>query len=282
MSLRILSRLNWTLFLTAALISQAFALDPVATPQTDVEATQETKAVALVSWNSEESAAMLARAKYKADFFPLANNFVSQENGMVCGPASAAIILNSLRLGKKQGLPVDKSSIAQEESTYLSKDYNPFFEKYTQRNIFRDGAKSKIEVLGKPININGEMKSDGGLQLRQLANLLSSHETAIQIRVVDDTISEETIKSEIVKNLASPDDFVVVNFARKALGQVGGGHISPLGAYDEESDSFLLMDVNPNRASWVWVKAHDLIGAMKTFDTVENRGYLLVSDAKNS
>ena len=33
------------------------------------------------------------------------------------------------------------------------------------------------------------------------------------------------------------------------------------------------MDVNPNRAPWVWVRSDDLIAAMRTFDTVENRGY---------
>lgn len=63
-------------------------------------------------------------------------------------------------------------------------------------------------------------------------------------------------------------------------GQKGGGHISPIGAYDQQSDSFLIMDVNPNKAPWVWVKSRDLISAMRTFDTVENRGYLLISKRK--
>ena len=39
-------------------------------------------------------------------------------------------------------------------------------------------------------------------------------------------------------------------------------------------------DVNPNRAPWVWVRSDDLIAAMRTFDTVENRGYLLVSEVE--
>jgi len=90
----------------------------------------------------------------------------------------------------------------------------------------------------------------------------------------------EELRREIAANLAAEDDYVLVNYARRPLGQKGGGHISPLGAYDEASDSFLIMDVNPNRAPWVWVKADDLIGAMRTFDTVENRGYLLISDAE--
>jgi hypothetical protein len=80
-----------------------------------------------------------------------------------------------------------------------------------------------------------------------------------------------------VTNLKTENDYVLVNYARKALGQVGAGHISPLGAYDAKSDSFLILDVNPYKAPWVWVKSKDLIAAMRTFDTVENRGYILVS-----
>ena len=69
-----------------------------------------------------------------------------------------------------------------------------------------------------------------------------------------------------------------MNYYRPALGQDGGGHISPLGAYDEESDSFLILDVNPNGHSWVWAPAAALFQAMRTRDTVENRGYLLVRE----
>lgn len=265
--------------IAAAGIFAGFAFVHPAIAQNPAPAAEK---VILLSWNSDESAARLTRSKHKADFFVLANNFVSQENGAFCGPASAAIILNSFRLGKKQGLPVDKSSITEEETAYLSKDYNPYFEKYTQRNIFKEGAKSKDEILGKPIEINGEMKRDGGIQLRQLATLLSAHGLDVKLRIAGNDANDDAIKSEIVANLSSPDDYVLVNFSRKALGQEGGGHISPIGAYDDESDSFLLMDVNPNKASWVWVKSKNLIAAMKTLDTVENRGYLLVSDSKQS
>ena len=34
----------------------------------------------------------------------------------------------------------------------------------------------------------------------------------------------------------------------------------------------------PNRAPWVWVGAHALIAALRTFDTVENLVYLLISE----
>ena len=99
-------------------------------------------------------------------------------------------------------------------------------------------------------------------------------------RVVDANADPAIVRRELAENLAKPGDYVLVNYARKSLGQPGGGHISPLGAYDEGSDSFLIMDVNPNRAPWVWVASDDLIAAMRTFDTVENRGYLLVSESE--
>ena len=204
---------------------------------------------------------------------------MSQNNKIFCGPASSAMVLNALRLGKRGGLPQDELSIARDERAWLPEGFNPFFGKYTPYNVLNDRTKSRIEVLGKPIPIGGELKADFGLQLGQLAQVLRAHGLAVTVRVADADADGEAIRREIATNLATSDDYVLVNYARKSLGQSGGGHISPLGAYDETSDSFLIMDVNPNRAPWVWVKSDDLIAAMRTFDTVENRGYLLISEA---
>ena len=55
-----------------------------------------------------------------------------------------------------------------------------------------------------------------------------------------------------------------------------GGGVHPI-AYDDGSDSFLVLDVNPAAAGWVWMPAATLIRGMRTFDTLENRGYVLVS-----
>ena len=63
---------------------------------------------------------------------------------------------------------------------------------------------------------------------------------------------------------------------RTSIGQRGGGHVSPLGAYDAASDSFLALNVNPTSAGWVWIPTATLVKGMRTFDTVENRGYILI------
>jgi hypothetical protein len=246
----------------------------------EAHATGSTQPADLVEWASGESIERLSQSSYKTDFFPLSNNFISQDNSIFCGPVSSAIVLNALRLGKKEGLPKDRQSIAEDEMAWLWEGADPFYGKYTPNNVLTDQTKTKLEVLGKPILIKGEEMSDFGLQLNQLAQVLRSHGLKVETRVVDDGADAAEIRHEIAANLASGDDYVLVNYARRALGQEGGGHISPLGAYDEHSDSFLIMDVNPNRASWVWVGSDDLIAAMRTFDTVENRGYLLISDVQ--
>ena len=66
-----------------------------------------------------------------------------------------------------------------------------------------------------------------------------------------------------------------LHFADLSRGFIG--HISPLGAYDAQSDSFLVLDVNPAAGGWVWMPSATLIRGMRTFDTVENRGYVVVT-----
>ena len=234
----------------------------------------------LVEWSSGESVTRLSHSAHKHDFFPLSNHFISQDNRIFCGPVSASIVLNALRLGKREELPQDSASIAEHERAWLPEGLNPFLGKYTPNNVFTGQGKTRLEVLGKPIDIDGKPTRDYGLQLRQLAQVLRSHGLDVTVRVVDGTMDASEIRREIARNLASGDDYVLVNYARRALGQEGGGYISPLGAYDEQSDSFLIMDVNPNRAPWVWVGTDDLVRAMGTFDTVENRGYLLIAEAE--
>lgn len=235
---------------------------------------------ALIEWDSEESVKRLSRSSHKVDFFPLSNHFVSQENKIFCGLASSAMVLNALRLGQKNNLPKDESSIEKNERAWLPRGFSPFFGKYTASNVLNNQTKRRIEVLGKPIKIKGKLKKDYGLQLHQLAKVLQVHHLSVVVRIVDEAVKDQIIRQEIIKNLMTKNDFILVNYNRKSLGQKGGGHISPLGAYDQQSDSFLIMDVNPNRAPWVWVKSRNLIAAMRTFDTVENRGYLLISEIK--
>ncbi len=70
---------------------------------------------------------------------------------------------------------------------------------------------------------------------------------------------------------------------RKALGQETFGHISPLAAYDEKADRFLILDVARYKYPPAWVKASDLFDAMNTPDPSnggKTRGYVVVGNAE--
>ncbi len=240
-------------------------------------ATEATKATSLVEWNTPESRKRFARS-VNVDFFTLSNNFESQDNALFCGPASAAIVLNSFKLRSTKEIPSDESSIAKNERKNLPKDFNPFLEKFTQNNVINSKSKSRAEILGKPVKIADKEVNDFGFQLKQMAQLLEANGVKAVAYAVSNETKDSDVKKAIIDNLKTENDYVLVNYARKTLGQAGGGHISPVGAYDSRSDSFLVMDVNTHKAPWVWVKSSDLISAMRTFDTVENRGYILVSN----
>jgi hypothetical protein len=66
---------------------------------------------------------------------------------------------------------------------------------------------------------------------------------------------------------------------RKAIGQETGGHISPVAAYNEQTDRFLILDVSRYKYPPIWVKAEELWKATATLDSVsgKTRGFLLVS-----
>lgn len=229
----------------------------------------------LVPFASDEGLARLARAGAKADFAPLANQFEAQLNAAFCGPTTAAIVLNAVRSGRAD-LPRDHARLRPGDLRFLPAGADPVVPRYTQDNVIDKGAKTRAQVLGEPVVVDGKDSRDFGYQLRQFAQMLRANGLAAHSVVVDDALPATAIRSELVAHLARPGDYVVVNYRREAVGQQGGGHISPLAAYDAASDSVLVLDVNPAAAGWVWMPVTTLIRGMRTFDTVENRGFVIV------
>jgi hypothetical protein len=92
----------------------------------------------------------------------------------------------------------------------------------------------------------------------------------------------DTFRTLAAEYLGRPDHHVIVTYSRAALGQEGGGHISPLGAYDADSDRFLILDVSRYKAPAVWVSTQRLFMAMakqKSVDNPQTRGFLLIHAA---
>ena len=271
-----LGRVGASLWLVAMLAGPAWALqDAPRDVSKDVAKASPVVTQALVLFNSDEGLSRLARANARRDFAALANQFEAQSNIAFCGPTSAAIVLNALFAGSPE-LPHDHSRLHAEDGRYLPASFDLSVPRFTQDSVIEKGHKTRAQVLGEPITIDGKTQRDPGYQVRQLAELLQANGAQARLVIADDKQSDKAIRDELVNNLQHAGDYVIVNYKREAVGQRGGAHLSPLGVYDAESDTFLVMDVNPASAGWVWMPAATLIKGMRTFDTIENRGYILV------
>ena len=77
------------------------------------------------------------------------------------------------------------------------------------------------------------------------------------------------------KILIDKNNFLIANFDGKVFGNKTGGHISPIVAYDENSDSLLVLDVALHKNPWYWVDLTEMVKAMNTKDGDNFRGYLV-------
>ena len=88
----------------------------------------------------------------------------------------------------------------------------------------------------------------------------------------------------MIRNLSTPGDYLVVNYQREVLGQNKVGHISPLAAYDRETDTVLILDTASYSYPPTWVPVADLFAAMATTDrsSGKSRGFVEVSLAEGA
>ena len=184
-------------------------------------------------------------------------------------------MLNTVRNGAAD-LPRDRSRLRAADLIFMPSGADPSVPRFTQDNVIDKGSKTRAQVLGEPVSRDGKPVRDFGYQLRQFDEMLRANGLVTRAVVVGDNMPEADIRNELAANLRRAGDYVIVNYRREQVGQRGGGHISPLGAYDAQSDSFLVLDVNPAAAGWVWMPTATLVKGMRSFDTVENRGYVLV------
>jgi hypothetical protein len=230
-------------FVSTAFIAPVFAQAPAA------ESSFAQPAV--VYWDSAEGKAMRARMPADADYWQLAPNFAAQVTQSYCSVASAVTVLNAMPITK----PVDP--------TYAPYAY------YTQTNFFTP----EVEKV-----ISAKTVLAMGMTREEMAETLS-RQGVKAISIPGDTLTEEGLRTLLKKALGDDGQFVLANYFRGTLGQVGGGHWSALAAYDAQSDSVLILDVAKYKYPPAWVNISILQQAIATLDTTSNksRGLVIVS-----
>ena len=205
----------------------------------------------LVDLRSSQGQQWFLEANAREAYWSLAEEFISQKNSAFCGVATLVMVLNSLEVPAPP-LPGTGS-----------------YESFTQENVFND----RTEAIVQQANILRR-----GMTVDELGELFAGFGLSAKVTHASQASLDE-FRAAAIDYLARKKHYVVVNYLRSTLGQLRGGHISPLAAYDEKTDRFLVLDVARFKYPPVWVMAADLFNAMNTIDSGNgdrSRGYILV------
>ncbi|PZD75232.1 hypothetical protein C1752_00520 [Acaryochloris thomasi RCC1774] len=215
------------------------------------------KTKALVDLDSQAGEQLLFTSQARRDYLPLSSEFLTQNHLAYCGVATIVMILNALE--------VDAPEVVSHTVPGLVS-----YRFFTQENVFEN---ENTHTVIKPETIKKQ-----GMTLQELGGLFQSYPLDVQV-FHGQEVSLDQFRNSVVQNLQQPKNFVAVNYLRRSLGQKGGGHISPIAAYNAESDRFLILDVARYRYEPLWVEAEALWKAINTLDSTsgKSRGFVLVN-----
>lgn len=275
---------------TAVLLSTSFAGDIFASDDTKITKSLTfhydkypqspySNQVAVVNWNSKEGIERFNRTEFKGDFFRLAHHYAPQPNPAACGQAAATIILGAVYELNKTPFPtVEEWPIAIGDKKYPLQ-----YRLFNDENFFNEATD---KILNRKTIYMKMTKTDGnfggGIDIDELQKMLKIHGVKSHLVFADKFSDEKVAKfKELLKETVNSDKkFLVLNYDH-SYKNLMGGHFSPVAAYDEQSDSVLMLDVAAHRNPWIWINTNDLYHAMNTKNYADTnyRGYLVI-DAK--
>lgn len=189
------------------------------------------------------------------DYWALSPYYVAQFNGRACSVGSVSMVVNAARAGT--ALNAGEKLVTQER--LIEKTGIEFWKKA----VGPTGRGVTLGQLGRVIE-----KSLGGYGV-DVESVDTVHMDS------DSGEAAEGFKKLLVENEKSSRDFLVLNFRQGVYtGDTGGGHISPVGAYDAGSGRVLVMDVDRDWYEPYWVPVDQVIRGMATRDSEsgKNRG----------
>ena len=187
----------------------------------------------LVSLDSQEGQKRLKESNFDQDFKLLNKHFQPQVYLSYCGVATSVMVLNAL---------------------YDSSNFN-------QSQYFEDRARNAGAAYRTFF---------GGMTLAEFDQYIQGNDIQV-LRKHGDEISLSAFRQQVKANLNDDADVMVINYSRKALGQKGGGHFSPLYAFHEASDTILIGDVGAHKYPPVWAPLVSIWHGIRTIDKTSNK-----------
>jgi len=203
---------------------------------------------------TDQGAERFHRAGAETAALSLLSYFETEERQTFCGPTSLAIALDSMGITAPTPPAFFPYHLLTQDTVF------------TPQNL---AVKSYARVEAS------------GLTLDELGKFATNLGVATDVIYASD-LAPDALRSRLRAALSDMDKRVIVNYSRVALGQEGAGHISPLAAYDAESDSFLVLDVARYKYTPAWVSYDLLLAGMRLVDPDSrlSRGALIVSRQK--
>jgi len=242
--------------------------------------------VILEPWFTAEGQRRLARSHSKKDFYQLAHHYQPQLTPVYAGVASAVIVMNGVRLPTHAMKSQRESEIAKPPA--LGGGIIPF-PAYNQVNFFNeatDAVKNRKE-LGlqnvTPSNQNDKSQFKPGTSLSELKGLLGVYQftAVVQEASAEPKLGAPAFRKVLKSVLSENDHFLLANFKGDDLGASTEGTVSPLVAYDAQSDSVLVLDVTGHKNPWYWAPVDAFYRSMHTqYGAGTWRGWLTVSQTK--
>ena len=201
----------------------------------------------LIGFNSKNGEIIFQRSLNHNELKLLAH-FTTQKTGTYCGIASAVMILNAAEIPA----PFDAQ--------------HPPYHYFNQDDFFNAPVTQIITL---------EKIQKTGIPLKELAEVLQTYGLKTEVYYASN-LNLELFRSLLLKAISN-QHFIIVNFLRTSLGQEGGGHHSPVAAYDTITDRFLILDVARYKYPAYWIKTAKLWNAVNTKDETRSRGFIVSS-----
>ena len=182
---------------------------------------------------------------YLEAYFPLAEQYLTQDAPAFCGLSSLVMVLNALRV-------------------------DPGVGRRPWRGVWRWFAE---DGLALPPHRTLEDIAARGITVDEFQLLAAANGARSEMVRPGDGATAQTLRSAIegTTSRRDADAFTVVSYSRQALGQTGDGHFSPIAAYHPPTDSALVLDVARFKYPPHWVGIEELWKALHPPDPVTRR-----------
>jgi glutathione gamma-glutamylcysteinyltransferase len=225
--------------------------------------------VAFSSRRGRRSFESAMRHRGLKSFFHLMEQHSTQSEPAFCGISTLVIALNALSVDPRQ---VWKGSWRWYEESMLNCCVD--LEEVKQTGITINAFKCLAVCQGLSTHLQlVDRRGEGGTQppAHPAAPRLTTVED-FRRAVLDACVEKDTDAGDRI------DRVLIASYSRKVLGQTGSGHFSPIAAYDQESDSVLIMDTARFKYGAHWVQLSLLFDAMVPVDpdTGRSRGYIML------